>query len=69
MHGLVQEKRKTIANALELRLSCPNTSMYTTAFQLRLYRVQRININTKWGMEISQTTFFVYIYDTCRICD
>ena len=47
MHGLVQETRNSIANALELRLSCPNTSMYTTAFQLRLYRVQRININTK----------------------
>ena len=28
MDGLVQEKRNSIANALELRLSCTNTSIY-----------------------------------------
>ena len=29
IHGLVQERRNSIANALELRLSCTNPSIWS----------------------------------------
>ena len=34
--GLVQERRHTIANALELRLSCINPSIWATTVELDL---------------------------------
>ena len=34
--GLVQERRNSIANALELRLSCTNPSMYVSMCEWKL---------------------------------
>ena len=34
--GLVQERRNSIANALELRLSCPNPSIWNLAYDIYL---------------------------------
>ena len=43
--GLVQKRRNSIANALELRLSCPNLSIWSH-IKGRMYRVISIQTTT-----------------------
>ena len=49
--GLVQERRNSIANALELRLSCTNPSICDRAFYRILMDEMHCNINKGENLE------------------
>ena len=46
INGLVQERRNSIANTLELRLSCTNPSIFSDTFLIQTFKPQIVD-----GME------------------
>ena len=51
--GLVQERRNSIANALELRLSCTNPSIWSNSgdFQMNKPSARSHVLHTLWGRQ------------------
>ena len=52
--GLVKARRNTIANALELRLSCTNSPIYKCIYRYQLTRGSTtIDVTWEWCQNIS----------------
>ena len=64
MDGLMQERRNSIANALELRLSCTNPSIFTLNDSFFLSLLHKI----LWMLEYLYQTVIVALFSACYSC-